>query len=154
MAAYTWQVRSHVQAGGGSNEILGDLTIDYTIQPSAEMTVQWKFEWSGADKDLWEIGLCLPVAAGDDRQSWSRDSYFTAYPKGHIGAPSGACGPSEVAFRSSKRSLHFLTLTNASGAGIALIAAHDPLIGRARSDARRGHPLRQPRGCGGRAGRS
>ena len=40
-----------------------------------------------------------------------------------------------MVFRASKRSLHYLTLTDNSGTGIALIAKDEPLIGRAISDA-------------------
>ncbi len=114
-----------------SKEALGALTVEYTIRPNAEIGVRYSLDWTAADKNLWEIGLCLPLPAGDQRQAWLRDSYFTAYPDGHIGAPTGACGPKDAAFRASKRSLHWLTMTDGSGAGLALVASGSPLIGRA-----------------------
>ena len=127
--------RSQVHPAAGSAETLGTLTADYTVQPDAEITVQYKLDWTADDRNLWEFALCLPVPSSSDRQSWSRDSYFTAYPEGHLGAPTGTCGPKDVVFRASKRSLHFLTLTDNAGTGVALIAKDEPLIGRAISDA-------------------
>jgi len=126
--------RAMVRPSAGSTEALGTLTTEYTIRPSAEIAIHWRLDWTANDQNLWEIGLCMPVPSGLNRQAWSRDSYFTAYPDGHIGAPQGVCGPQDVAFRSSKRALHFLTLTDKDGSGLALIADKDPLIGRAHAD--------------------
>src|SRR5207244_1096923 len=103
----------------------------YTIQPSAEIVVHWQLDWAAAETNLWEIGLSLPAPAGYDHQSWSRESYFTAYPPGHIGAPHGASTAKDGAFAASKRSLHYLTLANAPGTGFARIASDAPLVGRA-----------------------
>jgi len=120
---------------GEAKASLGMLIVEYTIRRSAEIGVEWKLDWTAADINLWEIGLCLPLPVQSNRQSWSRESYFTAYPEGHIGAPSGTCGPKDPAFRASKRSLRFLTLTDTSGVGLAVIASKVPLIGRAKADA-------------------
>ncbi len=128
--------RASVRPALGSTKSLGTLTVDYTIRPDAEIAVAYRLDWSAADTELWEFALCLPVPAGSDRQSWSRDGYLTAYPEDHIGAPTGICGPNEAAFRASKRSLHWLALTDRAGVGLALIAADAPLIGRATSDAK------------------
>ena len=62
---------------------------------------------------------------------WFRDSYFTAYPAGHLGEPLGTSHAGDTLFRSSKRGLHWMMLTDASGAGLALLAADTPLIARA-----------------------
>lgn len=128
--------RSQVHPTAGSKETLGTLKVDYTIQPSAEIAVHYGLDWTAAETNLWEIGLRLPIPLGNDRQSWSRGAYFTAYPEGHLGAPSGVCGPKDVVFRASKRGLHWLALTDSSGKGLAIIATYTPLIGRAFSDAK------------------
>jgi hypothetical protein len=63
---------------------------------------------------------------------WQRDSYFTDYPTGHIGEPSGVCHYGDVLFRASKRNLRWLTLTDNTGIGVTLLSVADvPLIGRA-----------------------
>ncbi len=115
----------------GSTETLGTLTVEYTIRQNAEIGVRYSLDWTAAEKNLWEIGLCLPVPTEMQRQAWSRDSYFTAYPEGHIGAPSGVCGPKDAAYRASKRGLNWLSLTDGAGTGLALVATGTPLIGRA-----------------------
>ena len=125
--------RSKVRPAAGSTETIGTLTVDYTIRPDAEIAVAYRLDWTAPDANLWEIGLRLSLPAGADRQSWSRDAYFTAYPEEHIGAPTGRCGPKDAVFRASKRSLHWLTLVDGSGSGLALIADGAPLVGRASS---------------------
>ena len=65
------------------------------------------------------------------QMAWQRDSYFTDYPAGHLGEPSGTCKAGDVSFRASKRGLHWLTLTNAAGAGLALLPQDLPLTARA-----------------------
>ena len=51
------------------------------------MTVNWKLDWTAADTRLWESGLKFTVPASDCRKlTWQRDSFFTDYPAGHIGA--------------------------------------------------------------------
>ena len=62
---------------------------------------------------------------------WHRDSYFLDYPAGHLGEPTGTSKAGEVLFRASKRDLHWLTLTDASGFGVALLPQGRSLIGRA-----------------------
>ncbi len=116
-------------AEGGST--LGTLLSTYAIKPDAEMTVGWTLNWNAPDIDLWEEGLKLSLPVGMTRMAWQRDSYFTDYPAGHLGEPSGTCRAGETLFRASKRSLHWLTLSDASGTGLALLPADAPLVGRA-----------------------
>jgi len=125
--------RSTVRPKAGSTDALGVLVVEYTVRPSNEIGVRWRLDWTAADTNLWEIGLSLPLPAGITHQSWLRDSYFAAYPAGHIGAPTGVCGPNDVAFRAAKRSLRYLTLTGKGGAGVAVIAGDGPLVGRAKA---------------------
>ena len=106
-----------------------------TSSPNAEMTVHWTLNWTAADTDLWEEGLKFAVPAGLTRMAWQRDSYFTDYPAGHLGEPSGTARAGDILFRASKRGLHWLTLTDGSGAGLALLPTDAPLVGRAGATA-------------------
>ena len=84
---------------------------------------------------LWEEGVKFSVPAGLTRMAWQRDSYFTDYPAGHLGEPSGTAQAGDTLFRASKRGLHWLTLSDSSGAGLALLPTDVPLVGRADATA-------------------
>ena len=119
---------------GPGGATLGTLATIYDLSPNAEMTVNWTLNWTAADTLLWEQGLKLSVPTSLNRMTWQRDSYFTDYPAGHLGEPSGTAGPDDLLFRASKRGLHWLTLTDSMGRGLALMASADtPLVGRANS---------------------
>ena len=122
-------VTSTVLAAGGAP--LGTLATTYDIALDAQMTVHWTLNWTAADVRLWEDGLKFALPAGMTRMAWQRDSFFTDYPAGHLGEPSGTAPAGETLFRASKRGLHWLTLSDGSGAGLALLAADTPLLGRA-----------------------
>jgi hypothetical protein len=65
---------------------------------------------------------------------WSRDAIFTDYPTGWIGEPTGQCQAGDIQFRASKRNLHWLTLTDSAGQGLALLpVAGTNLISRANA---------------------
>ena len=121
---------SQVLNGAGGAQ-LGTLTSTYDIAANAEMRVAWKMQWTADDTRLWESGLKLPVPTDFTRMSWLRDSYFLDYPAGHIGEPSGTCDAQDVQFRASKRDLHWLTLTNKAGFGVALLPQDGNLVSRA-----------------------
>ena len=116
---------------GDDGAALGTLRCTYDVAPNAEMRVSWTLDWTAPDTRLWESGLKLAVPTDFDKMRWSRESYFLDYPAGHIGEPMGIAGPKDVQFRASKRDLHWLTLTNSRGAGVALLAQNDHLVGRA-----------------------
>ncbi len=122
-------VNSTVLSGPGGSA-LGTLTTAYDILPSAEMTVHWTLNWTAPSTNLWEEGLKFAVPAGMTQMAWQRDSFFTDYPAGHLGEPAGTAQAGSVLFRSSKRGLHWLTLSGSTGIGLALLPADDPLIGR------------------------
>jgi len=114
---------------------LGVFTATYDIKPDAEIGVNWKLDWSATNRNLWEEGLKVSLPATMNKMKWQRESYFTDYPAGFIGEPSGACDSTNIVFRASKRNLHWLTLTDSKGAGIALLPSGEtPLIGRAAAD--------------------
>ncbi len=123
-------VTSSVRNGAGGAQ-LGTFTCAYDITPNAQMRVNWKLDWAAPDSRLWESGLKLLLPAGLSTMSWLRDSYFADYPAGHLGEPTGTCKAGDVLFRASKRSLRWLSLTDATGFGVALLPQGQPLVGRA-----------------------
>jgi beta-galactosidase len=122
-------VTSTVLSGAGGST-LGTLATAYDITPDAEMTVNWTLNWTAPSINLWEEGMKFAVPVALTRMTWQRDSFFTDYPAGHLGEPSGTTQAGSVLFRSSKRSLHWLTLSGNTGAGLALLPTDAPLIGR------------------------
>jgi beta-galactosidase len=128
-------VTSDVVSGDNAAR-LGTFTSTYAIQPDAEIGVKWSVSWTAPDIALLEEGLKFSLPPVQSKMSWLRDSYFTDYPAGHIGEPYGTASPTDLLFRGSKRSLHWLTLTDTSGNGVALLRAADgtALIGRANDD--------------------
>ena len=121
---------STVRAAAGG-PTLGTLVTTYTIRSDAEMEVNWTLNWTGDNTDLWEEGLTFALPSSLTRMAWQRDSYFTDYPAGHIGEPSGTARAGDTLFRASKRGLHWLTLGSDAGVGLALMPTDVPLIGRA-----------------------
>ena len=64
---------------------LGTLTTVYDIAPGAQVTIRWSLDWTADNTNLWEAGLKFQTPAAFSRMAWLRDSYFTVYPKGHLG---------------------------------------------------------------------
>jgi beta-galactosidase/beta-glucuronidase len=118
-----------VHAGGGAQQ-LGHFACIYTVRPNAEVAVAWILDWNAPETHLWEAGLKLQTPRDLTQMSWLRDAYFTDYPAGHIGEPTSTCRANTLQFRSSKRGLHWLTLTG-GGVGLTLLADQMPLVGRA-----------------------
>lgn len=115
--------------------VLGTLTSDYTINRDATIQVKWSMSWLEPEAHLWESGLQFPTPSNESTMRWYRDSYFTDYPAGHLGEPTGECKAGDPLFLASKRDLHWLSLTDAGGIGIALVQSGAPLVGRAQADA-------------------
>ena len=116
---------------GDDGAVLGTLHCVYDVAPNAEMRISWTLDWTAPDTRLWEAGLKLRVPNALNAMRWSRESYFLDYPAGHIGEPTGTATAKDVQFRASKRALHWLTLTDSKGAGVALLAQNGHLVGRA-----------------------
>ena len=128
-----------LKAAGGAP--LGTLITTYDIQPDAEVTVNWSLDWSAAQTNLWEAGLKLALPGSFTQMSWFRDSYFTDYPVGLIGEPSGHCRSNDIQFRASKRNLHWLSLTGGCRAGDCAAAGGRHAIGRpGQCQSHRRHP--------------
>lgn len=121
-----------LSAAGGTN--LGNVLFTYDIKPEAEVAVHWRLDWTASDTRLWEEGLKFSLPASQTHMRWLREAFFTDYPAGHLGEPAGEADASQVQFRASKRKLQWLTLTDRTGQGVALLpVAGVPLTGRANS---------------------
>jgi beta-galactosidase len=110
---------------------LGTLTCRYLIHKNATMDVSWTLNWASADTHLWEVGMKFPMPSAYSQMRWWRDSFFTAYPAGHLGEPTGMCRSGDTQFEASKRDLHWMTLTDPTGNGLELLSDGSPLVARA-----------------------
>ncbi len=119
---------------GEPSETVGTLTTTYMVHSSFQLEVRWTLAWTGPKKKAWEIGQKLMLPSSFSHLTWLRDSVFSYYPPDHLGVPAGSCNTQDVRFRASKRGLHWLTLTDSSGSGLALMQLDGPLIGRANSN--------------------
>jgi beta-galactosidase len=118
-------------AFGKENKPLGTLTTVYTVTPDARITVRWTLQYTGAAIIAWDIGEKFALPERLKKLAWSRDARFLYYPPNHMGAPEGSCASDDIRFRASKRDLHWLTLTDEKGAGLALLPLDQvPLVGR------------------------
>ena len=123
-------------AFGKENKPLGTLTTVYTVFPDARIAVRWTLQYTGAATIAWEIGEKFALPERLKKLAWYRDARFLYYPPNHLSAPEGSCAADDIRFRSSKRDLHWLTLTDEKGDGFALLQLDQlPLVGRGGVDA-------------------
>jgi hypothetical protein len=59
-----------------------------TIQENGEISTAYSFE-KPTKKELFELGANYQLAASFDKLIWNRKSYWSVYPDGHMGRPSG-----------------------------------------------------------------
>jgi beta-galactosidase len=123
-------VTAPVQASAGG-QTLGTLAVTYDVRPTGEIAVHWTLNWTAPETNLWEVGMTVALPAADTHMGWWRDSFFTVYPAGHLGEPIGTAKAGDTLFRSSKRGLHWMTLTDTAGTGLALLEESSPLTARA-----------------------
>jgi beta-galactosidase len=120
----------------GKNELKGQLTYTFEIGADAQANVAWNLLWKAPIASASETGLKFLLPANTDTMSWFCDSLWTDYPADHIGKPEGTVTSKDISFRSSKRNVHWMTL---SGAGkyslVALRSDNKPLAARGRPDA-------------------
>ena len=125
-------VTAPVQASAGG-QTLGTLACTYDILPTGDIVVHWTLNWTAPQTNLWEVGMKLAAPAADTHLNWLRDSFFSVYPAGHLGEPTGTAVAGSTLGRASKRGLHWMTLTDTSGTGLALLEDGSPLVGRAQT---------------------
>ena len=123
---FTWPARTNLKA---------QLNYTLAVGTDAHADVAWNLSWKGTNATALEAGLKFLLPAAIDRMSWLSENRWTEYPPDHIGNPMGSTTSKEISFRSSKRNVHWMTL---SGSGkFCLVALHSgqPLHARGRVDA-------------------
>jgi hypothetical protein len=111
----------------GSDELKGQLTYTLEISPDAQADVSWKLSWKAADATAREAGLKFPLPAATNRMSWFSDSLWTETPPDHIGNPHGSVTSKDAAFSSSRRDVHWVSLSGAGGNSLVALANASPL---------------------------
>jgi hypothetical protein len=131
-----------IRITGTYPEYRGDYTI--RLDPSRRVTLDYRFEYNGAESAIRELGLLFDVPAGMDILHWNHKTQWSYYPEGHIGRPEGSAAafrnPLEWAkavfgnappwpweldstaggtndFRSTKFNIYWASLTDAEGRG-------------------------------------
>jgi beta-galactosidase len=117
----------------GSGEFKGQLSYTLDIGPDAQADLAWKLSWKAADVPAREAGLKFLLPAGEDRMSWFSDSFFPEYPAGHIGSPQGSITSKDATFSSSRRDIHWVSLSGAAS-GLAALGNGKPLHTHASAD--------------------
>ena len=120
----------------GSDELKGQLRYTFDIGADSQMDVAWKLDWKATNTTALEAGLKFLLPSDMNKMTWLSENLWTEYPADHIGNPSGSAASTDLSFRSSKRNVHWMTL---SGAGksclVALRSGDKPLHTRGRVDA-------------------
>jgi hypothetical protein len=109
----------------GSDDIKAQLNYTLSVGPDAQADLSWKLAWKAAEAAAREAGIKFLLPAGSDRMSWWSDSLWTEYPAGHIGSPQGSITSQDASFGSSRRDIHWVSL---SGAGsLVALSGGSPL---------------------------
>jgi beta-galactosidase len=111
----------------GSDEVKAQLNYSLAIGPDAQADLAWKLSWKAADAAAREAGLKFLLPAATGRMSWFSDSYWTEYPPDHIGRPQGSITSQDATFNSSRRDIHWVSLSGAGAVGLVALAAGSPL---------------------------
>jgi hypothetical protein len=111
----------------GSDELKGQLTYTLEITPDAQADLSWKLSWKAADATAREAGLKFLLPAAADRMSWFSDSLWTETPPDHIGRPQGSATSKDAYFSSSRRNIHWVSLSGAGGNSLVALAGGSPL---------------------------
>jgi hypothetical protein len=111
----------------GSDELKARLNYTLAIGPDAQADLSWTLNWKAADATAREAGLKFQLPAANDRMSWFSDGFWTEYPAGHIGSPQGSITSKDTTFSSSRRDIHWMSLSGAGAYGLVALAAGTPL---------------------------
>jgi beta-galactosidase len=114
------------------NQVLGQLTYDFTSHPDNTIDCNYRLKWSALDMQAWEFGLKFKLP-GDYQYSWYRKGQWTEYPAGHIGANQGSASHEDRSFSSTKRDTIWAAITRRSD-GLVLQATDAPLHTRCNYD--------------------
>ena len=95
--------------------------------------MSYRFTWTGAKSDIFELGWIFSAPKGLERFSWDRRAVWSWYPPDHIGRPAGSATPASADveltrvdrpdafdFNSTKFDCNWASLTDAQGRGLCL----------------------------------
>ena len=116
----------------GSDEVKGQLHYTLAVGPDAQADVTWSLDWKAAAATAMEAGLKFLLPAATDRMSWLSENLWTDYPADHIGNPHGTATSKDISFRSSKRNVHWITLSGSGKFALVALAEEEPLHARGR----------------------
>jgi beta-galactosidase len=111
----------------GSDELKAQLNYTLEIGPDAQADLSWKLSWKTADATAREAGLKFLLPAATDRMSWFADSLWTETPPDHIGRPQGSATSKDAYFSSSRRDIHWVSLSGAANPSLVALAGGSPL---------------------------
>ena len=115
-----------------SDEPKAQLTYTLDISPDAQADLSWSLAWKSTNAAAREAGLKFLLPAATDRMSWSSESVWTEYPAGHIDSPQGSATSKDIAFTSSRRDVHWMSLSGAGNYSLVALATGQPLLMRSR----------------------
>jgi beta-galactosidase len=116
----------------GSDELKGQLNYTLDVGAAAQADVAWNLVWKGTNATALEAGLKFLLPAAMDRMSWLSESRWTEYPPGHIGNPTGSITRKDISFRSSKRDVHWMALSDGGNYSLVALGTGKPLHARGR----------------------
>jgi beta-galactosidase len=116
----------------GSNVLRGQLHYTLTLDAGAQADVSWQLDWKATNATALEAGLKFLLPATTDRMAWLSENIWTEYPAGHVGQPHGTATSRDLSFRSTKRNVHWLTLSGGGKYGLVALPAGRPLHARGR----------------------
>jgi beta-galactosidase len=116
----------------GSDELKGQFNYTLDVGADAQADVAWNLTWKGTNATALEAGLKFLLPAAMDRMSWLSESRWTEYPPGHIGNPTGSITSQDISFRSSKRDVHWLALSDGGNYNLVALGSGKPLHARGR----------------------
>jgi beta-galactosidase len=119
----------------GSDERKGQLHYTLDIGADAQADVAWNLDWKATNAGALEAGLKFLLPSSTDRMTWLSENLWTEYPPDHIGNPSGSAMSTDLSFRSSKRNVHWMTLSGGGKYCLVALRSGKPLHGRGRVDA-------------------
>jgi beta-galactosidase len=118
-----------------SNIVKGQLHYTLEVGPDAQVDVTWNLAWKATNATALEAGLKFRLPPAVDRMAWWSGNIWSEYPAGHIGSTIGTATSKDLSFRSSKRNLHWMSLSGAGEFCLVALQTGQPLHGRGRVDA-------------------
>jgi len=110
-----------------STELQGQAVYTLRVHPDAQVDVDWKLTWKNAECLCFELGVKMMVPHGADSLRWSRETLWTDYPAGHIGAPEGTAVRGDLSFGCTKRDIRWASLSGKQPFGLTVLEGGSPL---------------------------